>query len=337
MELNSQVKANFKGNHLLSALPQLPEKPLKTFTDHRDPSFIADRSLKLEVFLVSLVNVPHVSDMICVKAFLGLMESVREHSVSFHTPQLGMALVAGNSAKAPYGVSPDNIAVVGSVTKPEYCEEVAVGDAISKINGIPIAGYSFDGIIARVRALPRPVVVHFIQVIGGLPTPPEGTKPVVEDSGAAQEPEEGGDLLGDFLAAPSTAKPAVKPAPVAAKTPAPLPLPVPADVTPAAVAPAAVRTATPPVRAPSPVKPAEAAAPAPVPAQAQAQAAPVATAAPVAAAPAPAAVEVEELPVEAITLDAWAALEPVPEPAAQPVEEAQPSTPTPQPAPLGWD
>eukprot|EP01031_Cornospumella_fuschlensis_P031000 gene31000-37466_t len=66
--------ANFKGNHLLAALPPLPEKPLKMLTDHRDPAFIQDRQLKLESYLVNLIAIPHVSDMISVKAFLGIMD-----------------------------------------------------------------------------------------------------------------------------------------------------------------------------------------------------------------------------------------------------------------------
>lgn len=76
VELHSQVKANLKGNHLFQALPTLPEKPLKVLTDHNDPNFIEERRRKLEIYLVTLVNIPHVQDMVCIKAFLGLMESV---------------------------------------------------------------------------------------------------------------------------------------------------------------------------------------------------------------------------------------------------------------------
>lgn len=75
-ELNSQVKQNLKGHHLRDILPPLPEKPLKSMTDHRDPQFIQDRQQKLELYIASLVAIPHVSDMICVKAFLGLMDHV---------------------------------------------------------------------------------------------------------------------------------------------------------------------------------------------------------------------------------------------------------------------
>ncbi len=93
VELNSQVKQNLKGNHLRWALPPIPEKPLKAMTDHRDPAFIQDRAAKLEIFISALVSVPHVSDMICVKAFVGIMEQVREFSLSFHVPTIGMSLL----------------------------------------------------------------------------------------------------------------------------------------------------------------------------------------------------------------------------------------------------
>lgn len=76
-ELNSQVKQNLKGHHLREILPPLPEKPLKSFTDHRDPVFIADRQAKLNIYLTALVAIPHVCDMICVRAFLGMMEQVQ--------------------------------------------------------------------------------------------------------------------------------------------------------------------------------------------------------------------------------------------------------------------
>lgn len=44
-ELNSQVKQNFKGHHLREALPPLPEKPLKSLTDHKDPQVQHDMAI----------------------------------------------------------------------------------------------------------------------------------------------------------------------------------------------------------------------------------------------------------------------------------------------------
>jgi len=76
-ELNSQIKQNMKGHHMRDVPPALPEKPLKQFTDHHDPSFIQDRCIKLERFLIAMTSIPHVGNMVCMKAFLGIMDQVR--------------------------------------------------------------------------------------------------------------------------------------------------------------------------------------------------------------------------------------------------------------------
>lgn len=76
VELNSQIKQNMKGHHLRDVLPQMPDKPSKQFTDHRDPAFIQDRCFKLERFIVAMTSIPHVANMVCMKAFLGIMDQV---------------------------------------------------------------------------------------------------------------------------------------------------------------------------------------------------------------------------------------------------------------------
>jgi hypothetical protein len=181
-EYNSQVKQNFKGHHLRDMLPPLPEKPLKSLTDHKDPQFILDRQLKLETFLIAIVAVPHVAQMVCTKAFVGLMDRVKEYSVSFHVPQLGLSLIpyhTSNNQVAKSKASPQEAyaqddyntpVVVGSILKPDVCVGITPGDTISKINGVPVAGTNFQGIIARIKLLPRPILIHFISVIGGVAT-----------------------------------------------------------------------------------------------------------------------------------------------------------------------
>jgi hypothetical protein len=112
----TQVKQNMKGHHLREALPPMPAKPTKAFTDHRDPVFIQERYTlcvsatlsiylsvsvsvsvyvylyfyltficcyhsccrcqALERYVTDLVAIPHVSSMVCVKAFLGIMDQV---------------------------------------------------------------------------------------------------------------------------------------------------------------------------------------------------------------------------------------------------------------------
>lgn len=161
VELNSQIKQNLKGNQLRWCLPPIPEKPLKSMTDHRDPAFIQDRCAKLEIFIASMVAVPHVSDMVCVKAFLGLMEQVREFSLSFHVPTIGMSLLPSER------MGDNTPAIVGLIQKADICKGVLPGDSISKINGVAVAGMNFNGVVSRIKALPRPLIIHFIQVIAG--------------------------------------------------------------------------------------------------------------------------------------------------------------------------
>jgi hypothetical protein len=80
-DMNSQIKQNLKGHILFSSIPPLPEKTLKLLVDHNDPQFIQDRVDGLAGYLHLLLTLPQVSDMTCVKGFLGVMEQVREFSV----------------------------------------------------------------------------------------------------------------------------------------------------------------------------------------------------------------------------------------------------------------
>eukprot|EP01036_Dinobryon_divergens_P025339 gene25339-33873_t len=171
-ELNSQVKQNMKGHHLRWSLPPLPEKPLKSMTDHNDPSFIQDRYyfMPSEIPIIILVTIPHVPEMICLKAFLGIMD------------QLGLSLV---QSSRPGDTSTP--AIVGQVHKPETCTGVMVGDSISKINGVPVTGFNFNGVVARIKTLPRPIIVHFIQIIGSSAGSPAKKTFFDEDSSSLTE------------------------------------------------------------------------------------------------------------------------------------------------------
>ena len=60
--------------------------------------------------------------------------------MSFQVPQLGMSLV---QSSRPGDVSTP--AVVGQVHKPDVCKGVLAGDTISKINGVPVTGFNFNG------------------------------------------------------------------------------------------------------------------------------------------------------------------------------------------------
>lgn len=158
-ELNSQCKQNLKGNHLRSSLPPLPDKPLKFTTDHSDMNFINQRKIELSNFLRQLISVPHVSEMNCLKAFLGIINHVREFSVLFTMPQLGLQLQPNERVKS-------TPVIVGNVLNAEQCPGIFTGDAVSKINGVPIVGMNFKGVVQKIKFHPRPLIIHFIQLIG---------------------------------------------------------------------------------------------------------------------------------------------------------------------------
>ena len=100
-DLLTEVKRRLKGHHLYSSLPELPEKHFKMMTDHNDSYFLDQRMTELKTFLLNLFRFPHVPHMTCSKAFLGLMEQVRETSFIFTAGVLGMSL-APNSAQGKH-------------------------------------------------------------------------------------------------------------------------------------------------------------------------------------------------------------------------------------------
>jgi hypothetical protein len=52
-ELCDDMRASFKGNHLLGNVPDMPRKELKVLANHMDPVFIEERRVRLELFMVS--------------------------------------------------------------------------------------------------------------------------------------------------------------------------------------------------------------------------------------------------------------------------------------------
>lgn len=151
-DMNSQVKQNLKGHILFGSIPSLPEKTLKILVDHNDEQFIQDRVQGLKTYLSLLVSMPQICDMTCVKGFVGIMEQVREFSITFDVATLGFSL--------------QNPVTVDAIQRPELCPGLDEGDSISKINGVPVAGLSFNGVVSRLKFLPRPMIVHFVRVLG---------------------------------------------------------------------------------------------------------------------------------------------------------------------------
>lgn len=155
--LNSDIREHFKGHHLKSSLPDLPEKKSKLTTDHTSPIFLQQRESQLQAYLASLVRVPHVAEMISLKTFLGLMDKVRETSLKFASPTLGLTLIPCESPGSP--------AVIGYVQNTDLCSSLTAGDIVSKINGSAVGTLTFDGVVRLLKHLPRPLIVHFVQAL----------------------------------------------------------------------------------------------------------------------------------------------------------------------------
>jgi len=197
VDLHENIKQNLKGNHLYSSLPSLPDKTLKIGSNvavHSDPAFIQARLSKLDGYLSALIRVPHVADMVALRAFLGILECVREYSVVYRSSQLGITLQRTSIPPA------HESAVVGSVPEATEAEEngVKVGDAVSKLNGVAVEDLNFSGTIARIRRLPRPFVVHFTQVFARRGPASSSSAAVVDriPTSPPPPPAEEGDLLG---------------------------------------------------------------------------------------------------------------------------------------------
>lgn len=174
-ELHAQVRASFKGHHLKSSLPDLPEKHFKFVVDHNHSRFVGERKRQLQRYLDTLLQVPHVSSMTAARAFVGLMGHVREVSMLFHSPTLGLSLIPSHR--------PDTPAVVGFVQNTELCPHLMAGDVVSKINGNPVATLTFQGVVQKIKTHPRPLVLHFVQY----------TDARINDDVAIQERKDGAD------------------------------------------------------------------------------------------------------------------------------------------------
>ena len=50
-----------------------------------------------------------------------------------------------------------------------------IGDAVSRINGVSVSELNFNGLVSRIQYLPRPIIIHFVQLVStrtGLPCAP---------------------------------------------------------------------------------------------------------------------------------------------------------------------
>lgn len=127
-------------------------------TDHNDSYFLDQRLAELNTFLINLFRFPHAPHMTCSKAFLGLMEQVRETSFIFTAHVLGISLAPNTSPGTP--------AVVGSVQEPALCPGLQPGDVLSKLNGKAVGEMSHTVLVNHIKHMRRPIILHFVQAFG---------------------------------------------------------------------------------------------------------------------------------------------------------------------------
>jgi hypothetical protein len=95
-----------------------------------------------------------------LKSFVGIIDKVREVSILFRETTLGLSLLPQGS-QTSFNTTP---CIVNKVQNSDICPGIFTGNAISKINGVSVAGSNFKEIVARLKTLPRPTIIHFIQV-----------------------------------------------------------------------------------------------------------------------------------------------------------------------------
>lgn len=161
--VNEALRAAYRGSSLLGSLPPLPPRAIKLFglVDHTTPEFIARRVFLLGDWLHKTIHLPRAGSNPDLLTFLGLVDSVRETSCVFPGASLGLGLrsmpdggrgveVSGLAKTAEGGASP--AAAYG----------VRAGDRVSKINGEDTLSDSYELVVAKLKAAPRPVLIHFL-------------------------------------------------------------------------------------------------------------------------------------------------------------------------------
>ncbi|CAN0068260.1 unnamed protein product, partial [Discosporangium mesarthrocarpum] len=87
-----KVDSMMKGHHLRPSLPRFPNKHLKMVVDHRDEAFVNERREELQLYIRSLLQLPHASVLDSTKAFLGMVGGVVELSVCWDLDGLRLSL-----------------------------------------------------------------------------------------------------------------------------------------------------------------------------------------------------------------------------------------------------
>jgi hypothetical protein len=90
--LDADLRSHITDARQLSALPALPPKGIKLFTDHTSPEFVETRRVALAAYLAAVAPIAEAGAAARFHEFLGVSEDCCERSVIFREGALGMTL-----------------------------------------------------------------------------------------------------------------------------------------------------------------------------------------------------------------------------------------------------
>jgi len=167
--LHAALGSYFRGSHLFQSLPSPPAKGIKMLQNHHDPTFIEERRVKCEAYLRQLMLYPRIATIQEMHTFLGLSGGrLREMSVLFQPGSLGLKMSRQGMGPSRVGVAAFNKVKGppedggGDVAGPaEASGLISVGDSLTRVAGEDVTEISYDEVIQRIMAAPRPLVLHF--------------------------------------------------------------------------------------------------------------------------------------------------------------------------------
>ena len=115
------------------------------------------------------MQIPRIRTNPDFQTFLGMIDNVRECSLIFPGgAPLGLSLKASQGSSASSG-NVEVTAVTHDCPVANAALLIRPGDKISKINGDDVMEDSYDLLIAKLKAAPRPLCIHFLGILPSLP------------------------------------------------------------------------------------------------------------------------------------------------------------------------
>lgn len=163
--LGETVVCAYKGSMLERMFPPLPSRTVPFAQNQLDPAFLEQRRAELHNQIVKLESIPRMRVNVDFLAFCGIVDSTRECSVIFPPgSSMGLSLKNGGAFTEVEAIKPGPAETAGTVR---------IGSKVSKIQGEDVLDQPYDLVIGRLKACPRPMVVHFLtDLASGTPSSP---------------------------------------------------------------------------------------------------------------------------------------------------------------------